>query len=566
LKNYWQTLAQKMLHSKSEHLRSKKGEAMNRLKFNLVVVFIALISVLSANAQWNQNTNETKDTLKRLTYQLKNFRDAVNSRQINRTDKNEFETYYQTLQGKLGDFQNKVDDRNDSSNDLNVVLEEAGKIDAFVNRIQMGSKVDNEWSKSKTLFDQLASGYGIAWAWEGENNSFPADNDAQVVDNQNNFPSNQPNQNYPTNRNTNTYSGLSGTYQFDSSRSENARDEIEKAIQNLSDDERNRVRAELENRLESPDKMAIEVNNKMVTLASTKAPQATFTADGSVKNERLSSGDNVKIRANMRGDDLTISTIGDNDFDYTITFSPSNQGIKVTRRLTTEYLSQTIFIESYYQKLSDYAQLDIFDNPNGSPNNYPTNNYPTKNYPPTTTNARRGNFIIPSGTMITGTLTNDISTKVSQNGDRFRLQVTSPNQYRGAVIEGYVSNLDRSNRNPVGKSQITFNFETIRLVNGQTYDFAGFVQSITDAKGKTVKVNDEGTAQKSQTKETIKRGGIGAGAGAIIGAIVGGAKGAIIGAVIGAGGGAGTVAIQNDGDLELLQGSAMMIQASSPNN
>ena len=79
-------------------------------------------------------------------------------------------------------------------------------------------------------------------------------------------------------------------------------------------------------------------------------------------------------------------------------------------------------------------------------------------------------------------------------------------------------------------------------------------------------VDEEGSAVKSQTKDTLRRSGIGAGTGAIIGAIIGGTKGAIIGAGIGAGAGAGTVAIQNKGDLELQTGSSITVQASSPIN
>lgn len=112
---------------------------------------------------------------------------------------------------------------------------------------------------------------------------------------------------------------------------------------------------------------------------------------------------------------------------------------------------------------------------------------------------------------------------------------------------------------------MTFNFERITLRNGQTYEFAGYLQSVTDQNGKIIKVDTEGTAKgDSQTKETLKRTGIGAGAGAIIGAIIGGAKGAAIGAAIGGGAGAGSVIAQGKDDLELKQGSTITIQASSP--
>jgi hypothetical protein len=101
--------------------------------------------------------------------------------------------------------------------------------------------------------------------------------------------------------------------------------------------------------------------------------------------------------------------------------------------------------------------------------------------------------------------------------------------------------------------------------DGKRYDFAGYLQSVKDQFGKEVKVDTEGTAKSdSQTRETAKRGGIGAGLGAIIGAIAGGVKGAAIGAIIGGGAGAGSVVVQGREDLELMKGSTMTIQSTSP--
>jgi uncharacterized membrane protein len=119
----------------------------------------------------------------------------------------------------------------------------------------------------------------------------------------------------------------------------------------------------------------------------------------------------------------------------------------------------------------------------------------------------------------------------------------------------------------MGQPNLTFNFEKITLRSGQTYDFAGNLQDIKDVNGKTVKVDNEGAAKgDSQTKQTVKRGGIGAGAGAILGAIIGGAKGAAIGAVIGGGAGAGSVIVQGKEDIRLMTGSTITVRSSSPVN
>jgi len=143
--------------------------------------------------------------------------------------------------------------------------------------------------------------------------------------------------------------------------------------------------------------------------------------------------------------------------------------------------------------------------------------------------------------------------------------VQSPDAFRGATIEGFVTGVGRSGR-VSGRSNVTFNFETITLRNGERYDFAGYLQSLKDHTGKVVKIDPEGTVKGgSQSKQTAKRGGIGAGIGAIIGAIAGGGTGAAIGAVIGGGAGAGSVLVQGRDDLQLMKGSLITIQSTSPN-
>lgn len=144
------------------------------------------------------------------------------------------------------------------------------------------------------------------------------------------------------------------------------------------------------------------------------------------------------------------------------------------------------------------------------------------------------------------------------------MTVLSPDEFRGAMIEGYISGVGRSGQ-VSGRSNITFNFERITLKNGKAYDFAGSLQAVKDTNGKTIKVDAEGAAKgDSQTKETAIRGGLGAGLGAVIGAIAGGGKGAAIGAIIGGGAGAGSVVAQGRDDIRLQKGSTITVQASSP--
>lgn len=142
--------------------------------------------------------------------------------------------------------------------------------------------------------------------------------------------------------------------------------------------------------------------------------------------------------------------------------------------------------------------------------------------------------------------------------------VQSPNQFKGAVVEGHLSGIDRSGR-VLGRTMLTFNFDRITMPNGRSYDFAGSLQRLSDHTGRIIPVDAEGTVKgKDKNRDTATRGGIGAGIGAIIGAIAGGGSGAALGAMIGGGVGAGSVYMEGGGDMQLSRGATLTVQSSSP--
>jgi hypothetical protein len=193
------------------------------------------------------------------------------------------------------------------------------------------------------------------------------------------------------------------------------------------------------------------------------------------------------------------------------------------------------------------AQFDINTSPT-SPNNNPTNS----------------DFIIASGERVVAVIDSDLSSATAREGDRFTATLRLPTQYAGATVEGHVSNVQRSGR-ITGRSQMTLNFDSIRLRDGRSFRFAGLVESVRTAQGDTVKVDNEGSVRDdSQTTKTAERAAIGTAVGAIIGAIAGGGKGAAIGAIVGAGGGAGSVYVQGRDDLELTRGTELTIRATGP--
>ncbi|MGH9958990.1 MAG: YMGG-like glycine zipper-containing protein, partial [Pyrinomonadaceae bacterium] len=413
--------------------------------------------------------------------------------------------------------------RQASEADVRNLLEHAGYLNNFIATHRLGFGAEKNWTLLRQDLDRLASAYNVAWNW----NTIPT----------------------PEGPSYGADAELTGTYRLDTSRSSDPRRAAEDATRNLPPSQRQRAHDALIRRLEAPDTLAIERRGINVAIASSRASQINFVADGREHVETTDSGRTVRVRASFVGDQLSVSRTGDRAQDFTVTFDPIDNGrrLLVTRRLFSQQLDQPVSVQSYYDKTSEVAQLNIYstspDYSGGTPS---------------------GDFVIPNGAQIVAVLNSDLSTRTTRDNDRFTMTVRAPSEYDGATIEGYVTNINRSGR-ITGRSEMTLNFDRIRLRDGRSYRFAGIVEAVRSPGGETVRVDNEGAVREgNQTDRTITRTAIGSAVGAIIGAIAGGGKGAAIGAVIGAAGGAGSVYVQGRDDLNLTAGTELTIRASGP--
>ena len=152
------------------------------------------------------------------------------------------------------------------------------------------------------------------------------------------------------------------------------------------------------------------------------------------------------------------------------------------------------------------------------------------------------NYKVESGERIRVRIEDKISSKSSQEGDKFYCKVTEPVYSsrgvivipNGSTVVGIISSITKAKKggNP---GQIDVSFVELKLPNGLRKAING---SLTSLDTKNAKSDNEGTASadKMKNRKVIFIGGGGAG-GALIGAIVGGGKGALIGGIIGGVGG-----------------------------
>jgi hypothetical protein len=450
----------------------------------------------------------------------------------------------------MRDFENATDtlrsrfnSRNSVAGDVENVLRQATYIDDFMTRQTLSVRAENDWTALKGDLNQLASAYSVAWNWDVR--SMPGYGN--------------------TTADTNVFGDqrrgggmraagrLTGTFRLDTTQSDNATTVAETAVRNLPYAERDRVRGQLMRRLEAPEMLAIQRDGNSVTIASSRAPQTTFTANAGESREQLPNGSYSRVSSTIQGDRLVVNSTGNRETDFTVTFDPIEGGrrLRVTRQIWNDRLgANPLTVANIYERTSDVAEWNVYNGTNAG-------------YGQTgTVSSAAGEFIIPDGQMLTARLDSDLSTRTARTGDRFTMTVTSPAQFEGAVIEGHVASASRSGR-VTGRSDMSLNFDTISY-QGRSYQFAGFIDSVRSQGGGTVQVDNEGTVRDDDSRgtQTAQRAAIGTAVGAIIGAIAGGGKGAAIGAVIGGGAATGGVMTQRGKDIHLESGQQLRIRTT----
>ncbi|HKA17374.1 MAG TPA: hypothetical protein VKN18_03575 [Blastocatellia bacterium] len=494
----------------------------------LTIIAIGNASVVSAQRDsYRADSAQVGQLLRRIDQESTQFRASLyaaldRSRLDGSVQEDNINEFVRSFDSAAATLRDRFRQGGDVSADVREVLNRAAFINRFMIRHQLSQSAEQDWGRLRADLVQLARYYNVESRWDSGPGS-PYDNRNRLA------------------------SRLTGTYRLDSTRSDRVGRVAKIATRGLLPEEQQRVRDNLSRRLQAPEMLAIDRQGRTIIMASTRGPQLTFEADGRERVEQTPRGRTIRVTSSLVGDRLTVSSTGDRGNDYTVTFDSVTNGreLRVTRRIDADNLSEPVVVNSYYTKTSDVAQLDL--------------------YREDTRAQDRLDSRVTDVDQIIATLNNPLSTRQAREGDRFTMTVQSPTELRGAVIEGYLGRVERSGRIS-GRSEVAMNFERIRLPNGSTRNFDGYIESVRPLSGEDVRVDSEGVVSEddSQTTRTATRTGIGAALGAVIGAIAGGGKGAAIGAAIGAGTGVGSVFVQGRDDLDLNSGTEFVIRSSLP--
>ena len=475
--------------------------------------------VTDAQVQTLLNQIETKTDAFR-----SNLTRSLNSSRFNSTkQEDKINEFLQDFESSTDVLKQNFNERISVEADAANVLVRAARIDDFMKRnLRNDYPVQFRWTDLRIYLNRLSDYYSLAFNLD-KRKAMPFYSENGML-----MPAD---------------ARLTGTFKLNVSQSDNPRIVANEATRFLAPTDGKNIYDRLVSRLTGPERIALERHGIRVMLASTIAPQITLEADNREHLERYPNGRPARVRASFSGDTLNVISNGDKMNDFTAVFTPLNNGQRmlVTRRLYAEGLNRLVEVKSYYDQMSERAQFNIFDS--STVNNQ--------------TNAGVYNeFLVPDNLLLVGILNTDLSTKTVREGDPFTMVVRSPSRFAGAIIEGYVSDVDRANRIS-GRSEMTLNYERINW-NSRTYQFSGTTREVMTNLGQRLRIDNERAVKKrtKQTNQTIKLTAFGSGVGAVIGATTG--------ANIGDSAGTGSIYLEGTDDLKLMNGTQVTIRASAP--
>jgi hypothetical protein len=172
-------------------------------------------------------------------------------------------------------------------------------------------------------------------------------------------------------------------------------------------------------------------------------------------------------------------------------------------------------------------------------------------YPNGPYNGQTGDTLLPSQTVISGSLEQTINSRTAQVGDPFVLDVQPPfpmddARYQGAKVYGHVATVQRAGG--MKKGGVSLAFDRLTLMDGTTAALQGQVLSF-DAQGN----------KSNSTAKTIVGGVVGQ----IVGNYIGKHIGTDVGGAVGAIGGA-ILAANTGQNIQVPQGSSVSMKTTAP--
>jgi len=151
---------------------------MLRLAIGVVLLVITVLIPKSAalsqvvGQPYRVSDREVEQALKRIEQGSDRFRSSLDSAldksPLDGTSReDEINAYVKQFYEATKTLRDRFNDHKSTSQDVQVVLERADRIDRFLRREQLTSRALEDWTAVRANLDQLANIYDVRWGWDG---------------------------------------------------------------------------------------------------------------------------------------------------------------------------------------------------------------------------------------------------------------------------------------------------------------------------------------------------------------------------------------------------------------
>jgi hypothetical protein len=150
---------------------------LHRLFVVSVICVCAALLVSTANAQvigqpYRLSDKDVEKIIRRIEQQSDRFRssldDALDKSRFNGSNReDDINSFIKDFYAQTKRLRDRFDEHKSASADVEAVLDRAARLDDFMIRNRLSSKVQDDWSTLRSNLDELAAAYNVSWRWGG---------------------------------------------------------------------------------------------------------------------------------------------------------------------------------------------------------------------------------------------------------------------------------------------------------------------------------------------------------------------------------------------------------------
>jgi hypothetical protein len=151
---------------------------MLRIAIGIIVLALSVLIPRSValcqvvGQPYRVSDREVEQTLKRIEQGSDRFRSSLDSAldksPLDGTSReDEINAYVKQFYEVTKILRDRFNDHKSTSQDVQIVLERADRIDGFLRREPLNSRAQEDWTAVRTNLDQLANIYDVHWGWNG---------------------------------------------------------------------------------------------------------------------------------------------------------------------------------------------------------------------------------------------------------------------------------------------------------------------------------------------------------------------------------------------------------------